>query len=428
MDDLAKIQKGFPKGFYKKKDKDGNLVLNEKDEPIICKTILDTGNLSELLSTIYKNRIRYNLLTLKIELDDQPIEAGFIKLFYVFLSEMGWACSYKFAQDALLWAASKNKYHPIVEFLENLENDKQIIPADINKISSTYLGTDIEDSLYNNMMKVNLIGMVRRVLERGCKHDTCLVLKGSQGIGKSSFWRILAGDEWFCDTQQDNIKDMSLNIQTNWIFELAELDGMTNKKDAAQIKSLLSSSTDNFRRPYEALTEKHPRPSIFVGTCNRGDFLADSTGSRRFHVIDLGDNPIDLELVQNDKYKIIKGAVIAYRNGAKNYLSPIDQLASNNNNLNYEQQHPFMDAFITWLKDPREHHSENGKTYWGDKVDLTKGITARQVLIHSKCRDGSKISSADYRGAADCLRILGFEQHKQIRTTEGKPRLWKKSD
>ena len=45
-----------------------------------------------------------------------------------------------------------------------------------------------------------------------------------------------------------------VNIQTNWIFELAELDGMTNKKDAAQIKSLLSSSTDNFRRPYEALT------------------------------------------------------------------------------------------------------------------------------------------------------------------------------
>ena len=60
----------------------------------------------------------------------------------------------------------KNKYHPIVEFLENLENDKQIIPADIKKISSTYLGTDIEDSLYNNMMKVNLIGMVRRFMER----------------------------------------------------------------------------------------------------------------------------------------------------------------------------------------------------------------------------------------------------------------------
>ena len=55
-------------------------------------------------------------------------------------------------------------------------------------------------------------------------------------------------------------------------------------------------------------------------------------------------------------------------------------------------------------------------------------ITARQVLINSKCREGSKISSADYRGAADCLRQLGFEQEKQIRTPEGKVRLWKKLD
>tara|TARA_B100000886_G_scaffold232766_1_gene162615 strand:- start:794 stop:922 length:129 start_codon:yes stop_codon:yes gene_type:complete len=39
-------------------------------------------------------------------------------------------------------------------------------------------------------------------------------------------------------------------------FELAELDGMANKKDAAQIKSLLSSSTDN--------SEKHTMPYIKV--------------------------------------------------------------------------------------------------------------------------------------------------------------------
>ena len=74
--------------------------------------------------------------------------------------------------------------------MENLENDNSIIPADINKISSTYLATDEDNDLANNMMKVHLLGMVRRVYERGCKHDTALVLKGSQGIGKSSFFRI----------------------------------------------------------------------------------------------------------------------------------------------------------------------------------------------------------------------------------------------
>jgi len=51
----------------------------------------------------------------------------------------------------------------------------------------------------------------------------------------------LAGRDNLCDKGQDNIKDLFLNIQTCWVFELAELDGMINKKDAAQIKSLLSS-------------------------------------------------------------------------------------------------------------------------------------------------------------------------------------------
>ena len=116
----------------------------------------------------------------------------------------------------MLWVAQKRNYHPIVEFLENLENDKSIIEADINKISSTYLGTALENDLANNMMKVHLIGMVRRVFERGCKHDTCLVLKGEQGIGKSSFFKILCGEDWYCDTLNENIKDLLLTIQTCW--------------------------------------------------------------------------------------------------------------------------------------------------------------------------------------------------------------------
>ena len=402
--DLVKIAKEFPKGFY--------TVTNKKGEKFTCKTRLDGGDLTELMREVFDKRIRQNLLELKIEIDHQPLEVGLERFFYIQLSELGYSIGKDTAMNSLLYVAKQNSFHPIVEYLENLEKNKNIEPVDIDKISTEYLGTD--NPLYDQMMKVTLLGMVARVLDRGCKFDSCLVLKGEQGIGKSSFWRILASDDWFCDTWQQTEKDLLLTIQTCWLFEIAELDGMTNKKDAAQIKSLLSSSKDNFRRPYEATNDFHPRPSIFVGTCNRADFLTDATGSRRFQIIDLQDNFIDLEKLKKDRLKILKGALIAYRNGEKTYLDNAYQLESDLNNLNYQQENPFMSDIEEWLDNPKKlGEMINGQYYSGESIDADEGFTTKDVLVWSRCRDIGKVTTSDCRMAANCLRLLGYKQTKK---------------
>ena len=412
--DLVKIAKEFPKGFY--------TVTNKKGEKFTCKTRLDGGDLTELMREVFDKRIRQNLLELKIEIDHQPLEVGLERFFYIQLSELGYSIGKDTAMNSLLYVAKQNSFHPIVEYLENLEKNKNIEPVDINKISTEYLGTD--NPLYDQMMKVTLLGMVARVLDRGCKFDSCLVLKGEQGIGKSSFWRILASDEWFCDTWQQTEKDLLLTIQTCWLFEIAELDGMTNKKDAAQIKSLLSSSKDNFRRPYEATNDFHPRPSIFVGTCNRADFLTDATGSRRFQIIDLQDNFIDLEKLKKDRLKILKGALIAYRNGEKTYLDNAYQLESDLNNLNYQQENPFMSDIEEWLDNPKKlGEMINGQYYSGESIDADEGFTTKDVLVWSRCRDIGKVTTSDCRMAANCLRLLGYEQ-SSIRQNNKVMRKW----
>ncbi len=412
--DLVKIAKEFPKGFY--------TVTNKKGEKFTCKTRLDGGDLTELMREVFDKRIRQNLLELKIEIDHQPLEVGLERFFYIQLSELGYSIGKDTAMNSLLYVAKQNSFHPIVEYLENLEKNKNIEPVDINKISTEYLGTD--NPLYDQMMKVTLLGMVARVLDRGCKFDSCLVLKGEQGIGKSSFWRILASDDWFCDTWQQTEKDLLLTIQTCWLFEIAELDGMTNKKDAAQIKSLLSSSKDNFRRPYEATNDFHPRPSIFVGTCNRADFLTDATGSRRFQIIDLQDNFIDLEKLKKDRLKILKGALIAYRNGEKTYLDNAYQLESDLNNLNYQQENPFMSDIEEWLDNPKKlGEMINGQYYSGESIDADEGFTTKDVLVWSRCRDIGKVTTSDCRMAANCLRLLGYEQ-SSIRQNNKVMRKW----
>ena len=81
--DLVKIAKEFPKGFY--------TVTNKKGEKFTCKTRLDGGDLTELMREVFDKRIRQNLLELKIEIDHQPLEVGLERFFYIQLSELGYS-------------------------------------------------------------------------------------------------------------------------------------------------------------------------------------------------------------------------------------------------------------------------------------------------------------------------------------------------
>tara|TARA_B100001057_G_scaffold122134_1_gene121004 strand:+ start:758 stop:1552 length:795 start_codon:yes stop_codon:yes gene_type:complete len=259
-------------------------------------------------------------------------------------------------------------------------------------------------------------------------------LKGRQGIGKSTFWRYLATDSWFNDTWQKDPKDLFLSIQKCWIYELSELDHMTSKHDAAYLKALLSSKSDEFRRPYERASDSHPRPSIFVGSVNRSDFLVDVTGSRRFWVLDLPDQQIDLPKLKANREHIWKAAVIAFKNHELPILSNKSQQKSDFNNLLFESEHPFLSAFHEWLNDPMREDSwvegVDGKqktiSRWIN-IDISNGFTTRDILVYSRVRSENNIKQIDYRHAAECLRQLGYEMNdKQATRGKDRVRYWKK--
>ena len=72
-----------------------------------------------------------------------------------------------------------------------------------------------------------LLAGVRRVRKPGCKFDYILTLEGDQGIGKSTLYRLLAGEENFCDNEILGLdkREQQEAIQGVWIYELAELAG-----------------------------------------------------------------------------------------------------------------------------------------------------------------------------------------------------------
>ena len=398
MADLQIIQSGLPMG--------GGTIA--KPEP------LNPGRLSSELLQNLGSRLRFNELTLKPELDGKPMPDHMLQHFYVMLGQVGWKIEKGAARDALLYAARLNSYHPIREYLEHLEVDGQVEAADLDRLATTYLGT--ADPLYDAMLAATLIGAVARVLRPGCKFDTCTVLRGSQGIFKSTFWKALASPAWFCDTPNDD-KDLKLAIQTCWIYELAELETKTNNKEAGAIKALLSSSVDNFRVPYGAGIEEHPRPSILVGSCNRDDFLRDSTGSRRFWVIDLPQDPdqgqcINIPQVRQDRDAIWKAALQAYRASKPPILSPEHQLASNNRNRGYEPEHIWLAPLQKWLK-----------TY------APAEFSTDMALIGAGLRDKERLGPHDQRIAAELLRDLGYarDEHQLRRDGKRMPRMWRRA-
>ena len=110
--------------------------------------------------------------------------------------------------------------------MEYLEKDQNIIPVETSKLSTTYLKTT--DPLSDEMLFKWLVGAAKRIFENGCQMDFCLVLKGNQGLRKSTFFRTLCKG-FFCDSMAEG-KDHSMLIGTTWFKAFEELETITGKK------------------------------------------------------------------------------------------------------------------------------------------------------------------------------------------------------
>lgn len=161
----------------------------------------------------------------------------------------------------------------------------------VDTMLSDYLGA--EDNAYTRaVIRKFLCAAVARAVSTGSiKFDTMPIFTGPQGIGKSTFLRIL-GKEWFSDSLTNfEGKEAAEMIQGTWINEVGELTAM-NRQETSAVKQFLSKQDDIYRAAYGRHTERYPRRCVFCGTSNEGDFLKDTTGNRRFWPVDVGVYPV----------------------------------------------------------------------------------------------------------------------------------------
>jgi predicted P-loop ATPase len=368
--------------------------------PIITKPEkLETAELLALLRS-QSDEIRYNVFTQQIEIKSTVMDGA--DRFYLKLAEMGYKVGKELAIDCLVQVANENLYNPVTEYL--LHCEQHVEPAYIDGLATAYLRPGDEPdgpTIYDEMLKRTLIGAVARAFDPGYKHDTACVIMGDQGAYKSSFWGCLGGP-FYSDALGDiSTKDDVMVLHRSWIMEWAELDHITNRKHAGQVKAFLSQAVDLLRVPYGKAVEAFPRRGIIVGTTNKTTgFLVDETGNRRFWVIPTTKTQVDqinTAMLLMERDAIWAAAVHAYRNGETNRLPVEMEVAVQQENDAYMIESPWRSAILTYLADRRS----------------MEVLTSEEILAKAIQKPMERQTKVDQMQVASILKELGWTKRRE---------------
>jgi predicted P-loop ATPase len=362
------------------------------------------------MQTSLKGRLAWNELTSRIEMDGKPIEMEG-SLTYRFLEEFNIDASEKTIIDGLTHEAKKNPYHPVRQYLERCA---RLEPIDLDTLADRYFGTS--DPFFNVLLKKWLIGAAARIFEPGCKFDEALILHGSQGVMKSTFFATLGGD-WFDDSFGSNIESAKglMTLHRSWIQEWAEFGRVSKKYDFDTIKGFLSRKTDRFVRQYGRESVDHPRMCVMCGSTNEPVFLKDATGDRRFWVISIPAGwRIPIALVESERDRLWGAVVRAYRAGASRFLTEEEYEIHKGINEQFRDVDEWESIIVKFLE--------------------TRGIQRFSVLrILMECLEFTidKIDDKSKNRVQRCLQRMGCASLGSRYETEwdnGKRRVWERPE
>ncbi|MBO5123394.1 MAG: virulence-associated E family protein [Oscillospiraceae bacterium] len=249
--------------------------------------------------------------------------------------------------DAVNVVAQQHSFHPVRDYLDSCTWDE--VPR-VETLLIDYLGAD--DNEYTRAVtRKTLVAAVARIYRPGCKFDYMLTLRGRQGLGKSAIIAKLGGP-WFSDTFTTmQGKDAYEQVQGVWLMEVGELAGM-RKAEAETIKLYISKQTDRFRPAYGRRLQEFPRQCVFIGTTNEQQFLRDTTGNRRFWVVDTPNDP-ELSLWDDLTDEVVRliwaEAVELYKKGEKLYLPRQLEKLAREVQESYEEENPRAGLIAEYL-------------------------------------------------------------------------------
>lgn len=333
----------------------------------------------------FGGNLRWNELAQRAEWNGRPIEDADLVDIKIILEAHQFDVNDKDLMPAILRHSRDNNYHPVREYLNNLQWDGK---KRLDKWLSTYLGCP--DDRYNRAIgRKSLIAAVARAYQPGCKVDTMLVLEGPQGLKKSSAISTLFGDDWSIESVNlfDQHNKMVMTLMGAWVVELAEFVAIAQKNQNL-VKGMISMRKDKVVLSYGKIATEHPRQFVFIGTINPDDFgyLTDTTGNRRYWFARC--SKIDLGLIRRDRDQIWAEAAAAYCAREQWWLNEEEEALSAGEASERQEEDVWEDILRDKLLGQ----------------DSTSIVAALRALGMPDDRMGQK----ERNRAGRCLRRLGF--------------------
>jgi predicted P-loop ATPase len=205
-------------------------------------------------------------------------------------------------RDAIVCLADQHRFDPVVDMLDRAQAAWDGT-ARLDTMVSEYANC-ANTPLNRAIMRKTMIAAVRRARRPGCKFDNITVLESEEGWNKSTFWRVLAGDENFSDESilGKSGREIQEHLSAVWIHESADLAGM-RRAEVESVKAFASRQVDIARPAYGYFIKRQPRHAINVGTTNSEEYLQSQTGNRRFWPLKVL-KPIDVPKLERSRLQL----------------------------------------------------------------------------------------------------------------------------
>lgn len=188
--------------------------------------------------------------------------------------------------EALDYISEANSYNYFQEICVASSNENYDLIDDL--VSCLNLPNDFQKRIFKRWL-FSYVNQGFNSIENDFVVQGALVIRGKQGIGKSTFVKSLAlNDEklYLCSDglSFENPDSVKKHTSRN-LVEITE-NFVNSKKEVEGFKSFMSKSSDSKRKMYKEEYEVRPRWTSYAITTNETNFQKDSTGSRRFWVVE----------------------------------------------------------------------------------------------------------------------------------------------
>jgi predicted P-loop ATPase len=305
----------------------------------------------KIIESHFSSRLSFNKVTQDVYFDGSPFLIGHFREVVFQELDKKVLDNDKYIYEITYLYAKKNSFSPVEDYLNICamkcpEVDYRDVFKQLNR-EVLHIDPDSLESLY---LPKTLVAAVKRIYEAGSQHDSVLVLKGGQGFYKTSFFRELAGHEWFTSTTFRSFNTDELMVcHSKWFIELEEIEGTIRPSTMSKLKGFITKLSDTFRKPYAKNPIDLPRQFVLVGTTNQDKFLQDATGNRRFWVIELSQE-INIDWVKQNRDLIWAAATKAYKDNYPTYLTKTEQELSNSVNAQkFQVEDIWVEPVTNWV-------------------------------------------------------------------------------